>query len=105
MQHIKENVPIQAPPETWWVHAAVVAQVCQHVNICLAKLQSKNLIISQQKEGIGDLVANFCTLVGVNMVKVGSNEEHENCDVFKRGQWKVSRDDVVSFIEDQGSFA
>ena len=39
------------------------------------------------------------------MVEIGSNEEHENCDVFKRGQWKVSRDDVVSFIEDQGSFA
>ena len=60
----------------WWVMAAAVQQLLEHVNITLVILQSSNLIQSQQKTEIENLSVHL--MLSVDIELMDSNTEFED---------------------------
>src|SRR5438552_17046483 len=47
------------PPHYWWIIVAAMAAITSVVNITFVKLQSKDLLVSQQLEELGVLSARI----------------------------------------------
>ena len=61
MPTVVENTP----PHYWWIIVATMAAIISVVNITFVKLQSKDLLVSQQLEELGELAARIYSSVGV----------------------------------------
>ena len=61
MPTVVENTP----PHYWWIVVAAMAAITNVINITFVKLQSKDLLVSQQLEELGELAARICSGVGV----------------------------------------
>src|SRR5881394_3966383 len=83
-----------------------MAAITNIINITFVKLQSKDLLVSQQLEELGELVARICSGVGVE-----GPYDAEDADTvldeylwFVDGRWRVKTQTVFEFLYDQGSF-
>ena len=106
LEHIKEKKPEQAPSSSWWIIAAAVEPVAAAINTTFVILQSRELILSQQRVEVDSLVVRLCSMLNIGMV--GSNEEYHTMaateyHLFSR--WWIRIISVIEHIHDQGSFA
>jgi hypothetical protein len=105
LEYISEDSPTQAPSDWWWVTTASVSAISEQVNVVLTKLQSKELLISQQAEELQQLAAVLCAQIEVD----GPLTEDEiatrdpiTCCSFSR--WSVSHESILNHVFDQGIF-
>ena len=56
-QHIEETKPKTAHRDQWWPTVVAVNALTSLINIVFVKLQTKNLLVSQQAEELVHLVA------------------------------------------------
>ena len=67
MQFARENantptVVENTPPHYWWIIVATMAAITSVVNITFVKLQSKDLLVSQQLEELRELAARIAVV-------------------------------------------
>jgi hypothetical protein len=79
MQHIEEQRPYQAPSESWWILAASLSPIFDSCNITMTTIQSKDLVISQQREEIANLIRTISTLMDIR-------KTHTACNALNRGE-------------------
>ena len=102
MPTVVENTP----PHYWWIVVAAMAAITNVINITFVKLQSKDLLVSQQLEELGELAARICS-----GVRAEGPYDAEDADTvldeylwFVDGRWRVKTETVFEFLYDQGSF-
>jgi len=54
------------PEDWWWILVAAIKRINQHVNIVFQKLQSKNIILSQQREELKRLALALCNDIDID---------------------------------------
>ena len=65
-QYLKEEKPLQTPPNRWWVVIAGINALTVQVNIIFIKLQAKDLLLSQQSTELTHLASLICIQVSVD---------------------------------------
>jgi len=107
LAHFEER-PDQAPTPEWWLTAAGIQPVLRAVSIVYKSLEKKELILSQQKEELDNLVD--CIVALVNLRSAGEDDDYEDmpfCAYRFSGlssKWWVSLDDIKQHISDCGSW-
>jgi hypothetical protein len=105
LEYISEDSPTQAPPDWWWVVTASVNAISEQVNIVLIKLQSKELLISQQAEELQRLGAMLCTQIEMDgpltEAEIAALDPITHCS-FSR--WSVTHENILNHLFDQGIF-
>src|SRR5216110_1888687 len=104
-QHLKEEKPLQTPPDWWWVVIAGINALTAQVNIVFIKLQAKGLLVSQQS-------AELTHLTSLIRIQVGIDGPHSQEDLaalnkienFVLGRWSIRRYNVIKYLFDQGMF-
>uniref|UniRef100_M4BM58 Uncharacterized protein n=1 Tax=Hyaloperonospora arabidopsidis (strain Emoy2) TaxID=559515 RepID=M4BM58_HYAAE len=102
LTHIEEKKPVDAPTEIWYFEAAVVAAVTVVVNAKFTKIQTKDMIISQQRNDIEQMVCRLCILVPAELLPDDLNLVGAYDVQFLR--WRLPAEVLIKFIEGQGSF-
>jgi hypothetical protein len=59
MIHKADKRPVQAPSAQWWVIARALTPLFEWIAITFATLQSPNLVISQQRQEVSNLMADI----------------------------------------------
>ena len=104
-QHIDETSPSETPPSWWWVIVSAVSALSQHINVTITKLQSKDLLISQQTAILQDLTTILCT-----EIRIEGPFLEEHMDTIDKtynstyGLWSVTHNNVNMYLQDQGMF-
>ena len=94
-----------SPPLWWWIVAAAVRAVTEVVNITFVKLQSKDMLVSQQLEELSNLASLVCSLTGVRGPYSKEQLAEFNPVQFSTcGRWAIKDMDIWEFLHDQGSF-
>ena len=103
LQYIQQKQPTQAPPTWWWIVVAAIGGLAQQTNVVITKLQSKDLIISQQTTLLTGLASSFCQEIQIE----GPYDEAHINSIDKQynstyGSYSVSHDNVNLYLQDQG---
>ncbi|KAH9251011.1 hypothetical protein BASA81_011187 [Batrachochytrium salamandrivorans] len=104
MVHVTNKRPVQAPSNQWWIIAAALAPVFEKLQITFARLQSPDLIISQQPKFLSNLIVE---LIGSFDMQSTSNIQLDELDqtiIIVRGNWFITKESVIIHIYDQGSW-
>jgi hypothetical protein len=109
LQFARENSNISTvaentPPHYWWIIVAAVAAITSVVNITFVKLQSKDLLVSQQLEELRELAVQICSGVGVEGPYDTEDTISDEHLWFIDGRWRVKTETIFEFLYDQGSF-
>src|SRR5438046_8320206 len=86
-----------------WIIVAAMAAITSVLNITFVKLQSKDLLVSQQLEELGELPAGICSSVGVEGPYDVEDAEDTVLDEhfwFVNGRWRVKTETVFEFLYD-----
>lgn len=96
----------QMPQDWWWILVAAIKRINQHVNIIFQRLQSKDLILSQQHEELDRLALALCIDIDIDgpydPAQIQELEKLRTKDVSICGRWCISHDNVIRFIVNQG---
>ena len=104
-QHIHETMPKETPPSWWWIVVSAISALSQQVNIAIVKLQSKDLLVSQQTAILQDLGSVLCTQIDVEGPFPESHITIIDKDYNSTyGSWSVSHNNVNQYLLDQGMF-
>jgi hypothetical protein len=104
MQHIDEQRPVQAPSESWWILSASLSPSFDSCNITMTTIQSKDLVISQQREEIARLIRTISTLMDIRKT------QNTSCNALNRGEhvlkerYYIGESSIKEHIHDQGSW-
>jgi len=102
----QEKPILQMPQDWWWILVAAIKRINQHVNITFRKLQSKDLVLSQQREELEHLALALCDDIGIDgpfdPAQIQELEQLGADGVSMCGRWCVSHDNVIRFIANQG---
>ena len=94
------------PPSWWWVVIAGLSALTEYVNIVFIKLQSKDLLISQQASELQKLAADIFILFNVegpfNEDEIANAKLQGLCCTYSR--FRISYDNIIVFLYDQGMF-
>ena len=105
MQFARENANVASvventPPHYWWIIVAAMAAI---MSVTFVKLQSKDLLVSQQLEELGELAARICSDVGVEGPYDVEDAEDTVLDEhfwFVNSRWRVKTETVFEFLYD-----
>jgi hypothetical protein len=106
MIHVADKRPVQAPSTKWWVIAGALTPLFERIAVTFATLQSPNLVISQQRQEVLNLMADI--VVGLDIrstVDAVLINEINPTTIIQQNGWIVTKDAVVMHICDQGSWA
>jgi hypothetical protein len=74
--------------------------------VTFATLQSPNLVISQQRQEVSNLMANIAAGLDIrSTVDAALINEIDPTTIIQRDGWIVTKDVVIMHIHDQGSWA
>ncbi|CAK9208743.1 unnamed protein product [Sphagnum troendelagicum] len=59
MIHVANKRPVQTPSMQWWVTAGALAPLFERIAVTFAMLQSSNLVMSQQRQEVLNLMADI----------------------------------------------
>jgi hypothetical protein len=106
MIHVVDKRPIQAPSTQWWVIAGMLAPLFERIAVTFATLQSPNLVISQQRQEVSNLMVDIAAGLDIcSTVDAALINEIDPTTIIQRDGWIVTKDAVVMHIRDQGSWA
>jgi len=98
--------PVQAPSMQWWVIAGALAPLFERMAVTFATLQSPNLVISQQRQEVSNLMVDIAIGLDIrSTMDVALINEIDPTTIIQRDGWIVTKDVVIMHIRDQGSWA
>jgi hypothetical protein len=102
LQHVEEKNPVQSPTPGWWVMAAALCPLYQHCNVLTTKLQSPELVVSQQRVEVGNLVFNLIDNFNIKSTETDNSYLAMQPDeFFVEGLFWIALESVSEHIEDQ----
>lgn len=98
-----------APSDSWWVVTITVNAIASEITVVVRRLQGLKTLLQEQEDQIKKLCRTLAGLVSVEG-PLDENEmslllEDAEDPVVSKGGFCCKLENVVSFIEDQGSFA
>ncbi|CAK9876325.1 unnamed protein product [Sphagnum jensenii] len=104
MIHVADKRPVQAPSTQWWVIAGALAPLFERITVTFATLQSLNLVISQQRQEVSNLMAEIATGLDIRFTMDATLINEINpTTIIQLDGWIVTKDVVVMHI--RGSWA
>ena len=105
LNHIRSKRPVQAPSDSWWVIAAALCPLYKACNVVMTTLQSPEMVISQQRVEIRNLILNLTDNLDVRMVESDTSfnalpPTHYVVD----GLFWMNKNSVCEHIKDQVSW-
>ena len=106
LTHVEEKQPASAPSVDWWIIVASLSPIYAAVNTTFAVLQSKDLVLSQQRVEVQNLAGHLASGIGLNIGTDLSYQGLEESEYFisEDSRWWLRLSDVRDHIEDQGSW-
>ena len=93
-----------APSMSMWVIIAVVNTLTKYVNKVFVRLQSDNLLVSQQKIILENLIVDICAHTHVEDPNPADAIVVTLGPILTFGRFSISHDSIVDVIYDQGLF-
>jgi hypothetical protein len=104
--HVEQKCPSSTPSESWWIMTAAVAPMSSCCNTTLVTLQSRDMVLSQQRVEIANLIVRLCMMMGIEEVDVNNAYESLDAEEYCRsGRFWAPIAAVVVHVSDQGSWA
>jgi hypothetical protein len=102
LEHVRSKRPVQAPSDSWWIFAAAVSPFYNACNVVMTALQSPQLVVSQQRTEIRNLILNLGDNLDIRMS--GTDNSFADLDpslyVIENLFW-VNLSSVEAIIHDQ----
>jgi hypothetical protein len=106
MIHVADKRPVQAPSTQWWVIVGALTPLYERIAVTFVTFQSPNLVISQQRQEVSNLMANIAVGLDIrSVVHVALINEIDPTTIIQQDGWIVTKDAIVMHIRDQGSWA
>jgi hypothetical protein len=106
MIHVADKRAVQAPSTQWWVIAGALAPLFKQIAITFATLQSPNLVISQQRQEVSNLMADIAAGLDIrSTMDAALINEIDPTTIIQQDGWIITKDVVIMHIRDQGSWA
>jgi len=83
---------------------AAIGAITAHVNIVFKKLQSKDLLITQQITELQQLAVVISAHLGIEESNDSDSIVVADDNTIIHERWSVSHSSVIGFLQDQGSF-
>ncbi len=90
----------------WWILCTVITPLFETMQVMFAKLQCKDVVMSQQTVEIKVLISNICISISIchdNMDTSYNKLDHNT--YIKVDEWWMTIASIKGHIEDQGSWA
>ncbi|KAH6596694.1 hypothetical protein BASA61_003388 [Batrachochytrium salamandrivorans] len=105
MAHVTNKQPVQAPSNQWWVIVAALAPVFEKLQITFARLQSPDLIISQQRKFLSNLMVELAGSFNMQSISDIQLDDINHTTIIVRGNCSLSNFDQQSTLEEVATFA
>ena len=105
LQHVQDKQPLQAPLGVWWIIATTLSHVFNSISITMATIQTRNLVISQQRQKVARLISSLCIDFGIRTTADNSLVGVDLATVVSTDDWWLEKMSVVLHIQDQGCWA
>jgi len=100
MIHVADKRPVQVPSMQWWVIAGALAPLFERIAVTFATLQFSNLVISQQRQEVSNLMANIAAGLDIrSTVDAMLINKIDPTTIIQRDGWIVTKD-VIMHIRD-----
>jgi hypothetical protein len=100
MIHVADKRPVQVPSMQWWVIAGALAPLFERIAVTFATLQFSNLVISQQRQEVSNLMANIAAGLDIrSTMDAMLINEIDPTTIIQRDGWIVTKD-VIMHIRD-----
>ena len=105
LQHVQVKQPLQAPLGAWWIIAAALSHVFDSISVTLATIQAQNLVISQQRQEVANLIFGLCINFGIRTTTDNLMVGVDLATVVSTNDWWLQKMSVLLHIQNQGSWA
>jgi hypothetical protein len=105
LEFIAIDQKIEPPAGWWWIAASCIYILSKEINMVFVKLQSKNLLLSQQAAELEHLAINLYAHIMIDGPL--SPDEITLIDITTNaifGRWSISHENLINWILDQGLF-
>ncbi|KAH6569497.1 hypothetical protein BASA62_004868 [Batrachochytrium salamandrivorans] len=102
MVHVTNKRPVQAPSDQWWITAAALVPVFEKLQITFARLQSPDLIISQQRKFLSNLIVELAGSFNMQSISDIQLDDLDHTTIIVRGDWLIEKESDIMHIHDQG---
>ncbi len=93
MIHVADKRPVQAPSTQWWVIAEALAPLFEQIAVTFATLQSSNLVISQQRQEVSNLMVDIAAGLDIrSTVDATLINDIDPTTIIQRNGWIVTKD-------------
>ncbi len=104
LEHTKDKRPDLMPSDQWWIITYAVAPTIDAINVTLAQLEARSLLISQQETLVQNLLNTIIAMFEIKFSDVNSDEACEDNAYVQQGSLRILAVAIVNHIENQGSF-
>ncbi len=105
LEHTKDKRPNLMPSDQWWIITYAVVPEIDAINVTLAQLQARSLLIGQQKTLMHNLLGTIIATFEIEIGDTNGGEAHEDDAYMQQGMLRILAMAIVNHIENQGSFA
>ncbi len=77
LEYTKDNWPNLMSSDQWWIITYAVAPAIDSINVTLAQLQARSMLITQQETLVHNLLD---TIIAMFDIKYGDVDGHEDCE-------------------------
>jgi hypothetical protein len=96
---VQDKQPLQTPLGVWWIITAALSSVFDSISVTMATIQAQNLVISQQRQEVTNLISglyiNFGIRTTANNLMVGV----DLATILSTNDWWLEKMSVVLHIK------
>jgi hypothetical protein len=78
LEHTKDKRPDLMPSDQWWIITYAVAPEIDAINVALAQLQARSLLIGQQETLVQNLFGTIIAMFEIEIGDTDGGEAHED---------------------------
>ena len=101
-QFLDERARPWRPPLHWWITVVVMERVLMRTNVTFTRLQGLTTLLSQQRQCLNELAADFCGDVKAVGPTEFTNEQLADPTLAISGKYAVSMAEAHAFILNEG---
>ncbi len=90
--------------DQWWIITYAMALAIDAINVMLAQLQARSLLISQQETLVHNSLGTIIAMFEIECGDADSDKAREDDAYVQQGSLRISTVAIVNHIENQGSF-
>ncbi len=101
--HTLEKHSKKLPSDMWWVITYAVAPVIDEINITLAKLQSRSLLVAQQVEIVNALIGTLTAMFCIEVIDLDQSDDDNEIEYMSIELMWINVTGIENHLRDQGS--